>query len=359
MAALGGLSEKDFRAALEFVRACELAPDLEAYRSVVLRVAELVPSQITSYNEVDLRRERVVALVDPPDVRVEENVAAFERHAHQHPVIEYMNSTGDLVPRAISDFLSVEDFHALDLYRDFYRLVEVEDQIAFGLPGARELVLGVAINRPERGFSERDREVLALVAPYAGRAYLVARARSRVRAALADADLRPPPTSAVVVLDRAGRAEALSPRAGLLLDTYLSGGVGRDGALPAELGAHVAAVRDSARGALPRPAPGELIVSRDGTRLRACLVEGAEQGEPDVLLLDTEADPLAPGRLRSLGLTEREAEVVVLVADGKANAEAAADLGISPRTVQRHLENVFEKLGVRTRAGVIGRLLQA
>lgn len=356
MTALGGA---DFRAALEFVRACELAPDLEAYRSVVLGVLELVPGNATSYNEVNLAEQEAMSLIDPPDMVDREAFARFERFAHQHPVIAHLDATGDLSPRAISDFLGVEEFHALDLYREFYRPLDIEDQISFGLPGPRELVLGVTVNRPERGFSERDREFLALVAPYAGRAYLVARARSRVRAALAESDLSASPTSAVVVLDRAGRAEALSPRAGLLLDAYLSGGIGRDGTLPAELAAYVAAVRDSARGALSGPAPGELIVTRDGTRLRACLVEGLEAGEPDVLLLETEADPLASGRLGALGLTAREGEVVKLIAAGRTSGEIAGDLAISPRTVQRHLENVFEKLGVRTRAGVIGRLLRA
>jgi DNA-binding CsgD family transcriptional regulator len=356
---MGGLSEKDFRAAMEFVRACELAPDLEAYRSVVLRVAEHVPGHVTSYNEIDLAGERAFSQLDRQDVAEAMDAEAFERYAHQHPVISHLDRTGDRSPLAISDFLSVEEFHALDLYQAFYREVEVEDQIAFGLPGPRELVLGVAINRPERGFSERDREFLAVVAPYAGRAYLVARARTRVRAALAEADLAPAPNSAVVVLDRAGRAQALSPRAGLLLETYLSDGIGADGMLPAELAGHVAAVRDRTRGALTSPPASELVVARDGSRLRACLVEGVERGEPDVLLLDTEADPLAPGRLKRLGLTAREADVVGLVAAGRTNGEIAADLGISARTVQRHLENVFEKLGVRTRAGVIGRLLRA
>ncbi len=49
------------------------------------------------------------------------------------------------------------------------------------------------------------------------------------------------------------------------------------------------------------------------------------------------------------GLTPREAEVLGWVARGKTNAEIGAALFISPQTVRKHLENIFEKLGVRTR----------
>ncbi len=50
------------------------------------------------------------------------------------------------------------------------------------------------------------------------------------------------------------------------------------------------------------------------------------------------------------GLTARETDVLVLVARGRSNRDTAAILGISPRTVQKHLENCFRKLGVRDRS---------
>ena len=49
------------------------------------------------------------------------------------------------------------------------------------------------------------------------------------------------------------------------------------------------------------------------------------------------------------GLTEREAEVLRAVASGASNKAVAVRLGISERTVERHLSNVFAKLGVRSR----------
>ncbi|MBI3368223.1 MAG: HD domain-containing protein [Burkholderiales bacterium] len=51
------------------------------------------------------------------------------------------------------------------------------------------------------------------------------------------------------------------------------------------------------------------------------------------------------------GLSEREAEVLGQLARGRSNKEIARRLNISPKTVGRHLENVYLKAGVRTRAG--------
>jgi DNA-binding CsgD family transcriptional regulator len=57
-------------------------------------------------------------------------------------------------------------------------------------------------------------------------------------------------------------------------------------------------------------------------------------------------------------LTAREHEVLVLVADGKTNHQVAGRLSVSPRTVQKHLEHVYDKLGVRTRTAAAMKLGQ-
>lgn len=49
-------------------------------------------------------------------------------------------------------------------------------------------------------------------------------------------------------------------------------------------------------------------------------------------------------------LTGREREVVALLAQGRTNAQIAAELAVSPRTVERHVQNVYEKLGLSGRA---------
>ncbi|MCX6951185.1 MAG: helix-turn-helix transcriptional regulator [Verrucomicrobia bacterium] len=73
--------------------------------------------------------------------------------------------------------------------------------------------------------------------------------------------------------------------------------------------------------------------------LRACAV-----GQPAAPAAWT-AEPLEV----NFGLTPREAEVLLWVAQGKTNPEVAGILGITPHTVRTHLERVFAKLGVETR----------
>ena len=52
-------------------------------------------------------------------------------------------------------------------------------------------------------------------------------------------------------------------------------------------------------------------------------------------------------------MTEREVEVLRLVADGHSNADVAAALYLSQKTVARHLSNIFTKLDVSSRTAAV------
>ncbi len=55
----------------------------------------------------------------------------------------------------------------------------------------------------------------------------------------------------------------------------------------------------------------------------------------------------------SLGITERERQVLQLLADGRSNKEIAARLGLSPNTVKTHVASLFEKLRASRRTEAI------
>ncbi len=84
----------------------------------------------------------------------------------------------------------------------------------------------------------------------------------------------------------------------------------------------------------------------------------------ELLIRINEIDPArhAERLAARLGLTSREAQVLLWVSYGKSSADISEVLEISPRTVQKHLEHVFEKLGVETRsaaAAIAIRLINA
>jgi len=98
----------------------------------------------------------------------------------------------------------------------------------------------------------------------------------------------------------------------------------------------------------------------DGSHLVARHMGQSGMSESTLLLLVTPADSNPTVRCPDVPLTPRETEVLSWLAKGKTNRDIADILGMSPRTVNKHLEHIFEKLGVETRSAataVAGRLL--
>jgi len=96
-----------------------------------------------------------------------------------------------------------------------------------------------------------------------------------------------------------------------------------------------------------------LVVHREGKRLAVRLLSDADQ----TFLLFEERKRVEPVFLERLGITRREAEVLADVAEGKTDTEIGTRLKISPRTVKKHLENIFRKLEVKTRTAAALRAL--
>jgi DNA-binding NarL/FixJ family response regulator len=117
-------------------------------------------------------------------------------------------------------------------------------------------------------------------------------------------------------------------------------------------------ILQSAQPAAQPAAPGHgLVLAREGRRVSFALHEST--GDDEWLLVLTESNDRAT--IEALGLafrlTTREAEVLHWVAQGKTNRDIGDILGTSPRTVHKHLEHVFAKLGVETRTAAAAMAL--
>ncbi len=174
----------------------------------------------------------------------------------------------------------------------------------------------------------RSQEVLARLATHVRSARAVRLARDAIDVG----------GHGVLMVDARGRMAWRSPRAACWLAEFF--GAESDDACTAWLAA-----------AGQAEAHADLRV-RDlaGRTLTARRLGGAGLGETMWLLGVREENAASASRLATALLTPRETEVLSWVAKGKTNRDVAEILGMSPRTVNKHLEHVFEKLGVETRA---------
>src|SRR6201988_2638589 len=68
---------------------------------------------------------------------------------------------------------------------------------------------------------------------------------------------------------------------------------------------------------------------------------------------------LEPDSLELMGLTRRELEGLAWVAEGKTNNDVGLILGIRAATVKKHLDHIFQKMGVETRTSAVASAIKA
>ncbi len=310
----------------------------------------VVDSEYTVYQEIDARTRKIGETVQNPAGVVPPRAAPrFERHLGDNPLLGYFANHPRSGPRRISDFLTRCEFHRTALYTECYRPLRVEQQMAMPLLAPPATFRGVVLNRANPNFSEPDRQLLGMLRPHLAVAYRNARVVSalkqrltRLGKALEECD------RGVVVVDATGKVRLRTARARVLERKYWETSVGARTRLEEHLlawvGRNLAAlmqIRD-----VPVPlAP--LVVERGDERLVVRLAPDCAIGE-HLLVMEEQHRGAPPKVLEAIGLSSREAEVLAWVARGKSTVDVATLLGASPRTVQKHLEHIFTKLGVET-----------
>ncbi len=100
---------------------------------------------------------------------------------------------------------------------------------------------------------------------------------------------------------------------------------------------------------LTKPVANADLIRAIETRLRRSEQQVTREFKPDF-------SSSAP--LLKLGLTPRAAEALLWLAQGKTNSDIASILGITESTVKKHVQEMFEKLGVETRGAATVRALE-
>jgi DNA-binding CsgD family transcriptional regulator len=229
--------------------------EVREFRAGLLRALRAaIPVDWISLNDIGPLPETTVVLIEPEFPPQAHEI--FARHAHENPLLQRYQRTGDGRAYRFSDVTTPGQLQATALYREFYGPIGLQHQIAFTLPAAPDRLLALALSRRNDDFTEDERDLLNLARPYLIQAFRNAVDHSEL---LTELKLR-------------------------------------------------------------RQAPQLPLSAR---RLAA---QFAEQG-----------------------ITEREAEVLGVVASGFSDRATAELIGVSERTVQKHLQRCYRKLGVHGR----------
>ncbi len=144
--------------------------------------------------------------------------------------------------------------------------------------------------------------------------------------------------------DRAGRLLWCTPKARALLERVVS--ESSPGRLPAPIIEQLMHLRHRSGRASAR-----CLLELDGRRLECSLLSPLGPEELLFRLTDRDSTEDEQAVLQdAFPLTTREAEVLLWISRGKSNRDIGEILAISPRTVNKHLEQIYVKLGVENRS---------
>jgi DNA-binding CsgD family transcriptional regulator len=237
------------------------------------------------------------------------------------------------------------DLHRAPIYTDLYASLGIADELraAFVLGTTCWGVAVLLRAEDDGGFPAAEADEVRALAP------IVARA---LKSGVCRLDAEALAPAAMLVVDAGNRIRQLTAGAADLLDDLRTPGVNEPG-LPAIVGT----VTTRARASRTSTHLATRVRGTSGRWLRvtAAPMEGGD-GHVAVMIEPARAADLTPILLESYGLTDREVEIVMLLARGLATKEIAAECSLSIHTVRDHVKAIFDKAGVNSRGELVARL---
>lgn len=316
---------------------------------------KLMGNEFACWSQVNLATGEFTAAHEPA-VDVTPVAPPLLEYLPEHPFWarrEDLAGTG--AAHAISDFLPSPAFAKTTLFNEVYRILGVDDQLGICAKPEENVFLFLFLNRNNTGFGEEDRTLMTMLRPHVLQALQNAQFLSELeRENLALNSASDEPGRVVVVFNSEAKVLYHNRRAQLCIERWFEAGL--NGRLPESLRRWVS---DQIKLTQPDCATvgTNWRLEKEGRSLSVRLIFSQTPGEY-VLLLDEKEKPHPLILETKLGLTKREAEVLFWVSQGKRNAEIAIILGTTPKTITKHLERIFAKLGVETRTSAANAALE-
>ena len=312
-------------------------------------VRSLVPTDILTFNQVGSTPAQTRHWINPDPTGLSRPEVAIQHYAHlgDHPVYAHYLDTGDPQAYRITDFVSQQRFEQTALYDIAFRPTSVTAGIVMFLEARAPVHAALAFHR-DADFSDQELRVIQLLRPHFAMARQnilaleAARDRSLRFAAQFTADF-------IVIVD--GRVREFAGRSSELLSTYFPRDERGVRGLPETVDGWLRSIeRSLAHADRPVGPIGPFVADASGRQL---VIRPLVDAPEAILLLEERLTAMNTAVRATLPLSKREREVLLWVSEGKTAGEIAAILDVSPRTVHKHLENIYSKLGVANRVAAI------
>jgi DNA-binding NarL/FixJ family response regulator len=329
------LGARELHGLLELLGEVHHAENVAGFRTALLDVLpRIIPAAYTSYNEVGSDGNPLATLVTPePPQRV---IAQWGRYGHQNPLVQHHLATRD--PRAyrLSDVTAMSAFRELELYHEVFVPLGVEHQLAVTLPAPPRLLIGLVFADAD-DFTDAQRRLLDLARPHLIQAHANATLRERMHDVLKAVEAGLDDVGEAIVVTDANDRIAFATQAGRAALELIDHDAAHD-RLPDRL-------RDT-------PGPAHSVVALTGGSPLVVRTL-APKGGATVHLFERGSRGAPRSLLTSLGLSPREAEVLQAMMRGNSTAAIATQLKVTPKTVYKHAERIYAKLGVNDRIAAV------
>ena len=271
----------------------------------------------------------------------------------EHPVYEPVLLGKREMTFRVSDFMPLRDFHKTNLYNDLYKNVCGDTQLGTAMLVSSNVYVTHSMYREKLDFTETELEMLRLTVPHLKAAFANAfrfQSVEQERRYLSEVATR-----GMIVMGADGKVNFRSRLAQEFLLKYFDRL--EPNGMPVNIIEYVKAESVTASATEFRCPPEPLIVSNGEEELKITVT--FDTREREVLIFLEERRPHTVNDFERAGVTHREAEILYWIGRGKTDIEIAHLLSISPRTVQKHVEHIFTKMGVETRTAAVMRALEA
>lgn len=256
----------------------------------------------------------------------------FTKFWPQHPyAADLLSVLGSGRISFLSDRISQRQFRDTGLWQEVYIHLRAKDQVLMGGMISNDRFWTLGLNRLGRDFGPRDRELGKFLQP---RLTALFQRHARCEKAQWSASVLTDAHTPYLVVDRGGRVVDVSDGA---RELFAATGtpLPPNGTIP---GLHRLRNARGPAGRIVRERLGELEILGTTT-----------ESDAPALVLIGRTSAVASASNATATLSSRESEILHWIGEGKTNAEIGVLLRISGRTVAKHCERLFEKLGVENR----------